>query len=127
MAKKIVLSGTEVTRASNALKDFHVEHVLVSYPEHQKENRPATLFIVVLNKDLNLAKEAIAEAKLSILKIKNSRHYETLALKHQHYQPTFTYKCRHCGKEFTSAVKEAVWCSKKCKQDFRNAKKKEAV
>lgn len=127
MAKKIVLSGTEVTRASNALKDFHVEHVLVSYPEHQKENRPATLFIVVLNKDLNLAKEAIAEAKLSILKIKNSRHYETLALKHQHYQPTFTCKCRHCGKEFTSAVKEAVWCSKKCKQDFRNAKKKEAV
>ena len=127
MAKKIVLSSTEVTRASNALKDFHVEHVLVSYPEHQKENRPATLFIVVLNKDLNLAKEAIAEAKLSILKIKNSRHYETLALKHQHYQPTFTCKCRHCGKEFTSAVKEAVWCSKKCKQDFRNAKKKEAV
>ena len=127
MAKKIVLSGTEVTRASNALKDFHVEHVLVSYPEHQKENRPATLFIVVLNKDLNLAKEAIAEAKLSILKIKNSRHYETLALKHQHYQPTFTCKCRHCGKEFTSAVKEAVWCSKKCKQDFRNAKKKKAV
>jgi len=127
MAKKIVLSSTEVTRASNALKDFHVEHVLVSYPEHQKENRPATLFIVVLNKDLNLAKEAIAEAKLSILKIKNSRHYEKLALKHQHYQPKFTCKCRHCAKEFTSAVKEAVWCSPKCKQDFRNAKKKEVV
>lgn len=127
MAKKIVLSGTEVTRASNALKDFHVEHVLVSYPEHQKENRPATSFIVVLNKDLNLAKEAITEAKLSIFKIKNSRHYETLALKHQHYQPTFTCKCRHCGKTFTSHVKEAVWCSPKCKQDFRNAKKKEAV
>ena len=123
MAKKIVLSSTEVTRASNALKDFHIEHVLVSYPEHQKENRPATSFIVVLNKDLNLAKEAIAKAKLSILKIKNSRHYETLALKHQHYQPKFTCKCRYCGKEFTSAVKEAVWCSPKCKQDFRNAKK----
>ena len=127
MAKKIVLSGTEVTRASNALKDFHVEHVLVSYPEHQKENRPATSFIVVLNKDLNLAKEAIAEAKLSILKIKNSRHYETLALKHQHHQPKFTCKCRQCKQDFTSTVKEAVWCSKKCKQDFRNAKKKEAV
>lgn len=132
MAKKIVLSSTEVTRASNALKDFHVEHVLVSYPEHQKENKPATSFIVVLNKDLNLAKEAIAEAKLSILKIKNSRHFHNTIVKvhahfHQYYKPDFECKCRNCGKIFTSHVKEAVWCSKKCKQDFRNAKKKEAV
>lgn len=127
MAKKIVLLGTEVTRASNALKDFLCEHVVVSYPEHKKEGRPAQRFIVVLNKDFLVAKQAIAEAKLTILKVKNSRHYETLAFKHQHYQPKFTCKCRHCGKEFISTVKEAVWCSKKCKQDFRNAKKKEAV
>ena len=131
MSKKIVLSGTEVTRASNALKDFLCEHVVVSYPEHKKENKPATSFIVVLNKNFLIAKQAIAEAKLTILKVRNSRHYEMLALKHQHYQPKFKCKCRHCGKEFTSIVKEAVWCSKKCKQDFRNAKriakKKEAA
>ena len=127
MAKKIVLSSTEVTRASNALKDFLCEHIVVSYPEHKKDNRPATSFIVVLNKNFLVAKQAIAEAKLTVLKVRNSRHYESLALKHQHYQPKFTCKCRHCGKEFTSTVKEAVWCSKKCKQDFRNAKKKGVI
>ena len=128
MAKKIVLSGTEVTRASNALKGFHIEHVMVCYPEHQKGNKPATSFIVVLNKDLDLAKEVIAKAKLSIFKIKNSRHFHNTivkvhALLHQYYKPNFKCKCRHCGKTFTSHVEEAVWCSAKCKQDFRNAKK----
>lgn len=122
MAKKIVLSSTEVTRASNALKDFHCEHVLVSYPAHK--DIPEKKFIVVLNKDFNLAKKAITEAKLSVFKVKNSRHYEKTASAHQHYKPVFECKCRHCGKSFASSIKEAVWCSDKCKKDFRNAKKK---
>lgn len=128
MAKKIVLSSTEVTRASNALKDFHCEHIVVNYPENKKENKPAKSFIVVLNKDFKDAKTAIKEASINILKTKNARHFERLALSQMekdekaYFVPKFQCKCRHCGKTFTSNHKEAAWCSDKCKKDFRNAK-----
>ena len=137
MAKKInFLTVDETKRASAALRDLHIEHVVVQYPkwvyEHgdartPKQDEITAYYLVVLNRLLNDAKAAFSEAKLTPKKIKNARHYEALTVKHQHYQPKFTCKCRHCAKEFTSAVKEAMWCSPKCKQNFRNTKKKEAV
>lgn len=128
MAKKINFKTIdEVKRASNALKDLRVEHVLVDYPAHEKENRPATMHIVVRNVLLTNAKTAFEAAHLTPSKIKNSRHYETTALNHNFYQPEFDCKCRHCGKTFKSVVKGAVWCSKDCKKAYRNEKKNKAV
>lgn len=90
MAKKINFKTTdEVKRASNALKDFKIEHVLVSYPEHIEQNRMcnAKQYIVVLNKLLSDAKIAFEAAHLTPSKIKNSRHYEWTALNHNYYDP----------------------------------------
>ena len=124
MAKRIIVN--EVSRASNALKDFQIEHVVATYPAHK--DKPARSFIVVLNKGFEDAKIVIKEAGVNIIKTKNVRHFERLALsqteldKNAHYVPKFQCKCRHCGKTFTSNHKEAVWCSGKCRKDFRNAK-----
>ena len=78
MAKKInFLSVSEVDRAHGALLDFHVEHVVVSYPDNK--------YIVVLNRNLEDAKTAIEGAKLSPRRISNQRHYERIAAVHKHY------------------------------------------
>lgn len=125
MAKKIIVN--EVSRASNALKDFQIEHVVATYPAHK--DKPAHSFIVVLNKSFEDAKIAINEAGVSIIKTKNARHFERLALSQMesnekaYFVPKFQCKCRHCGKTFTSNHKDAAWCSDKCHKDFRNAKK----
>lgn len=125
MAKKIIVN--EVSRASNALKDFRIEHVVVTYPAHKDE--PAKSFIVVLNKSFEDAKIVIKEAGVNIIKTKNTRHFERLALSQMeldekaYFVPKFQCKCRHCGKTFTSNHKEAAWCSDKCHKDFRNTKK----
>ena len=119
MAKRIIFQTTEeVKRASNALKDFHIEHVVVVYPA--KKDKDGKQFIVVMNKNLNDAVIAIKTAKISFVKIHGMRHYEMTALNHTHYQPSFECKCRYCSKTFKSPIKEAVWCSKKCKHDFRH-------
>lgn len=125
MAKKIIVN--EVSRASNALKDFQIEHVVATYPA--SKDKPAHSFIVVLNKSFEDAKIVIKEAGVSIIKTKNKRHFERLAFSQMkldgkaYFVPKFQCKCRHCGKTFTSNHKEAVWCSDKCRKDFRNAKK----
>lgn len=129
MAKKINFFENEVERAVAALKDFHIEHVLVSYPANAKTGMPEKKFIIVLNKHLNDAKTAFETAGLKLASIKNVRHYESKALAFVHYQPQFDCKCRQCGKTFKSVVKEAVWCSKDCRHahriERRNAKKNE--
>lgn len=130
MAKKINFKTIdEVVRASNALKDLHVEHVLVKYPQHMENNRTRAekQYIVVRNTVLPDAKTAFEAANLTPSKIKNSRHYETTALNHNFYQPEFDCKCRNCGKTFKSVVKGAVWCSKDCKKAYRNEKRKNKV
>lgn len=127
MAKKINFKTIdEVVRASNALKDFHVEHVLVKYPEHIENNRTRAekQYIVVRNTLLSDAKAAFEAANLTTCGIKNSRHYENTALHHNFYQPEFDCKCRYCGKTFKHVVREAVWCSKECKKAFRDEKRK---
>ena len=126
MAKKINFKAADdAQRASNALKDMHIEHVLVEY----KHDDVVTKFVVVLNRYLSDAKKACEEAKIKGMCVKNWRHYETTALNHTHYQPQFDCKCRQCGKMFKSVVKEAVWCSKDCRHahriERRNAKKNE--
>lgn len=122
MAKKIFIKQSEVTRASHALKDFHIEHVLVEYKFHNT-NKVRQSLIVVKNKDKDEALTVITTAEISVLRVKNCRRFETMAASHTHYQPKFECKCRCCGKTFMSAHKEAVWCSEKCKSDFRKAKK----
>lgn len=127
MAKKIKVEFPK--KASECLKGNKIEHVLVEYHHedggdpHKKDDA----FLVVQNKDLYNAKALILAGNISINKIKNVRHYENIALKHQHYQPTFDCTCRHCGKTFKSVVKEAVWCSNECKKAFRNAKKEAKI
>lgn len=126
MAKKIIFNTIEeVKRASNALKDYHVEHVLVEYPA--KEDKPATMFIAVMNKELANAFAIFKVADLRPKKTKGLRHYEMCALQHKHYQPKFECVCRGCGKNFMSVVKEARWCSHDCKKKFRNAKHEEKL
>ena len=120
MAKKInFTTADDVQRASNALKDMHIEHVLVEYPYNK--------YVVVLNRYLSDAKKAFEEANIKGIRVKNWRHYENTALNHTHYQPQFDCKCRQCGKTFKSVAKEAVWCSNDCRHqhriDRRNAKK----
>lgn len=94
MAKKInFLTVDETKRASAALRDFHIEHVVVQYPkwiyEHGDARTPkpgeiTTCYLVVLNRLLNDAKAAFSEAKLTPRKIKNARHYERIANNHRH-------------------------------------------
>ena len=72
MAKKIKVN--EVKRASNALKDFHIEHCLVEYPNNS--------FIVVKNVNKENAVTAIEAAGLKVHHIKNVRHYESICFKH---------------------------------------------
>lgn len=117
MAKKLTILVNEVQRASNALKDFQIEHVVV----YNKQSDNAS--ILVLNKDASTAKDVITLAEITIVKMKGFRHFEQYAANNQHYKPQFECKCRGCGKKFNSSVKEAVWCSPKCKSDFRKAKK----
>lgn len=119
MAKKIKVAP--ITKASESLKMRKIEHVLVEYFDKDKNRVDA--FLVVMNKNINSAKAALTEDEFAILRIKNVRHYENIALNHSHYQPTFDCICRGCGKTFNHTDKNAKWCSKKCKSDyFRNKK-----
>ena len=123
MAKKInFIAASEVVRASNALKDMHIEHVMVEYPK--RENQSAKVYLVVRNCLLADAKAAFKAIGVTPTRIKTQRHFESVALQHKYYQPQFDCKCRHCGKTFKSVVKEAVWCSKECKKAFRDEKRK---
>lgn len=119
MAKKIKVA--QINGASESLKKRKIEHVLVEYVDKDGEVNDA--FLVVMNKHFHDAKTAILADGYSILKTKNVRHYEMIALSHEHYQPTFDCTCRNCGKTFESVVKEQVWCSAACKKEFRNKKK----
>ena len=127
MAKRIVLTSNEVQRAAFALKDFQIEHVLVSYPEHTVKGKttPAKKFIIVKNVDIQQAKKVIKDADITICAIRGARHFAHIANSHVkgYYQPTFQCTCRHCGQKFNSNVKTAVWCSDKCYKAFRQAKK----
>ena len=120
MAKKIIFSTSEeVKRASNALKDFHIEHVLVNYPDK--------MFIVVMNKDLAEAKASLELTNISIRKVHGARRFEMYALQHTYHQPKFECVCRECGKKFMHVVKYAAWCSSDCKKKFRNARREERL
>jgi hypothetical protein len=119
MAKKLVVA--HIKKASESLKKRKIEHVLVEHVD--KDGDKADAFLVVMNKDYHNAKAVILADGCTILKTKNVRHYEDIALSHEHYQPTFDCTCRNCGKTFKSVVKEQVWCSAACKKEFRNKKK----
>ena len=121
MAKKIKVA--HVTKASESLKKRKIEHVLVQYKSKDKVDA----FLVVMNKNVNSAKAALTEDEFPILRIKNVRHYENKALKHHYYQPTFDCVCRGCGKTFKHVDKNAKWCSKECKYDYRRNKKTASV
>lgn len=89
MAKKINFKTIqEVDRASNALRDFHIEHVLVKYPLHPKggDTDKTNHYIVVLNRLLSDAKIAFETANLTPSRIKNQRHYERVAAAHKHFK-----------------------------------------
>ena len=120
MAKKIKVA--HIKKASESLKKRKIEHVLVQYPE-KKNGKEGDAFLVIMNKDYHNAKAVILADGCSIIKTKNIRHFEMIALSHNHYQPTFDCTCRNCGKTFKSVVKEQVWCSAVCKKEFRNKKK----
>lgn len=123
MAKRIKVD--EIKRASNALKDFQIAHIVVSYKHENYINES----IVVLNKLYEDAKTAIQAADVKILKTRNARHYEKLSLnKHcTAWEPSFEHTCKHCGKKFTSSIKEQVWCSSACKWAYRKELKLKAV
>ena len=116
MAKKITFKpGVDISKMSETLKSGKIEHVRVTYKENKKT--PARDYIIVrnVNKDLAITKCG----QNNILGIKNARHFEMIALSHDYYSPRFKCKCRQCGKEFESPVKEAVWCSKDCRHAHR--------
>lgn len=121
MAKRIKVD--EIKRASAALKDFQIEHIVVSHPRQDKTTNDS---IIVLNALFEDAKAAIQAANVKILRTRGVRRYEYLALKYKHWQPSFAHKCKHCGKAFTSPVKEHVWCSHACKNAYRKEHKKVA-
>ena len=119
MAKKLIVEF--IKKASDSLRTRKIEHVLVQYPD--KDGKKGDAFLVVMNKDYHDAKAVILADGCSIRRTKNVRHFEMIALSHEHYQPTFDCTCRNCGKTFKHSIREAVWCSKDCKKDFRNKKK----
>lgn len=123
MAKRIKVD--EIKRASAALKDFHIAHIVVSCKHEDYINES----IVVLNKLYEDAKAAIQAANVKILKTRNARHYEKLSLnKHcTALEPSFEHTCKHCGKKFTSSIKEQVWCSSACKWAYRKELKVKAI
>lgn len=119
MAKKIQLTTNAYTKAQEALRRQKIEHVFVEYVHEDHK----TCFIVVLNKHKNNAVAVIKAANMDVKRVSNYRHYENLALSHQHYQPTFDCTCRGCGKTFKHVDENAKWCSKECKASWRKAKK----
>ena len=123
MAKKIKVAP--IKKALESLKQRKIEHVLVKYVD--KDGNVNDAFLVVMNKHIDLVKAALTEDGLTILKIKNIRHYEEIALNHSHYQPTFDCVCRGCGKSFKHPDKNAKWCSKECKSDYHHNKKVKSV
>lgn len=119
MAKKIKVA--QINGASESLKKRKIEHVLVKYVE--KDGNVNDAFLVVMNKHYHDARTAILTDGYSILKTKNVRHYENIALSHQHYQPTFDCTCRGCGKTFKHVDPNAKWCSKECNNAWRKQRK----
>ena len=119
MAKK--LKVTHIEKALESLRECKIEHVLVRYVK--KDGNESDAFLVVMNKYYHDAKVAILAKGCSILKVKNFRHYESTALSHEHCQPIFGCVCRGCGKSFEHVDKNAKWCSKECKSNYRRNKK----
>lgn len=119
MAKKIKVA--HVKKASESLKQRKIEHVLVKYVD--KDGNENDAFLVVMNKYYHNAKAVILADGCSILKVKNVRHYESIALSHEHYQPTFDCTCRGCGKTFKHVDPNAKWHSKECHSAWRKAQK----
>lgn len=116
MAKKITFKKeVDVSQIVDILRSEKIEHVRVKYPNVE--------YIVVKNCYKDLVRTKCGDN--NILRIKNVRHYEEVCLNHinDYFKPKFKCTCRHCGKSFESSVKEAVWCSDKCKSEFRKAKK----
>ena len=119
MAKKIKVAHIE--KASESLKQRKIEHVLVEYVDN--DGNKVDAFLVVMNKQhFHNAKTAILADGCTILKTKNIRHYENIALYHEHYQPTFDCVCRGCGKTFKHVDPNAKWCSKECHNMWRKHK-----
>lgn len=113
MAKKIIFCTIlDHNNACDVLRESKIDFVDVRFPQDKS-------YIVVRN--------AMKTKALSLLKgirrVKSIRHFENLAKMHKFYQPTFQCTCRNCKKTFNSHVKEAVWCSEKCKKDFRTKTK----
>lgn len=119
MAKKIKVA--HIKKASESLKKHKIEHVLVKYVKKDESEDDA--FLVVMNKYYHDAKTAILADRYSILKTKNVRHYENIALSHEHYQPTFDCTCRGCGKTFKHVDSNVKWCSKECHNAWRKQRK----
>lgn len=119
MAKK--LKVTHIEKASESLKKCKIEHVLVKYVD--KDGNVNDAFLVVMNRYHHDAEVAILAEECSILKVKNFRHYESTALSHEHYQPTFDCTCRGCGKTFKHFDQNAKWCSKECHNAWRKQRK----
>ena len=116
MAKKIIfVNNEECKKARSILKQNNIEHVFVTY-KHEKNEK---VWIVVRN----IILKDVKKLDLPILHIKSVRHFENTAIAHDYFSPSFTCKCRYCGKEFKHRVKEAVWCSKECHKAFRTEKK----
>lgn len=122
MAKKITFKKeVDVSQMVDILRSEKIEHVRVTYPEDSRGRKHD--YIVVKNCYKDLARAKCGDN--NILRIKNARHYENICLNHidDYFEPKFTCTCRHCGKSFKSKVKEAVWCSDKCRNEFRKTKK----
>lgn len=123
MAKKIKVA--QINGASESLRKRKIEHVLVKHVD-KKDGEVNDAFLAVMNKYYYDAKTAILADGYSILKTKNVRHYENIALSHEHYQPTFDCTCRGCGKTFKHVDQNAKWCSKECHSAWRKRKAKVA-
>lgn len=115
MAKKIKVA--QINEASESLKKRKIEHVLVKHVNKDGEVNDA--FLVVMNKYYHNAKAVILANEYSILKVKNVRHYESIALSNGHYRPVFDCTCRGCSKTFQHADPNAKWCSKECHNAWR--------
>ena len=118
MAKKITFQTvSDYENAKGVLRNSKIDFVDVRYPKHGET--PARNYIVVRN----VMKTKALPLLKGVMHVKSVRHFESIAAKHDFYQPTFQCTCRNCKKTFNSHVKEAAWCSAKCKKDFRNKKK----
>ena len=121
MAKKLIVEFTK--KASDSLRTRKIEHVF--FEKKDDAGNVVESFVIVQNKDYNDARAVILADNNLIKKVKSTRHFQRSADSKDsfHYIPQFDCTCRNCSKTFKSPIKEAVWCSKECKKEFRNKKK----